>query len=429
MKAKMLKLAVFVLLFFISGVLVAQTNQLNPDDVRNYGAVCGSAGSYAANTQAVQAALQARGTAFIPPCALYVSNITLASGNKIYGEGAASNLIAAGTLTATGLLNCSGCNGFDVESLSITDTTSQRLNGLSGITCTSGCADVHIAGNIVQGNYGILLTDGNTVYVDKNVVTAYGDDSGSNIAGAGIAVQGTTTDGYGYNCGGAVGSFVHVTNNIVSGASTGTPAGIIYCQSNYGDVSNNTLNNPGYFGITVRGPNITQLSVAGNRVYNSIHEAIIVGEGATLVSVSNNVLLFGASSIDYGLTLDGSQGTVTQVHVNGNSFQSCSLTCIYLTDAVNFSFVTGNSVVNTNQSNTQSQAGVVTTGSGNQYNTISNNYISNTSARLGYIILELNGPSGMPSHNVYMDNSGFNMSTGTFSIGNASLNINNQLFK
>lgn len=429
MKALMLRMAVFILLVLVSGAIVAQTNQLSPDDVRNYGAVCGSASSYVSNTQAVQAALQAHGTAFIPPCAIYVGNLTLVSGNKIYGVGGASNLIATGTLTAAGLINCSGCNGFDVESLSITDSASQRLSGLNGITCTSGCSNVHVVNNSVQGNYGILITAGNSVYLDKNTITAYGDASGSNISGAGIAVQGTATDGYGYNCGGTLGTFVHVTNNIISGASTATPAGIIYCQSNYGDISNNTLSSPGYFGITVRGPNITQLSVSGNRVYNSIHEAIIVGEGATLINVSNNVLLFGASSVDYGLTLDGSQGTITQVHVSGNSLQSCSLTCIYLTDAVNFSFVTGNSIVNTNQSNTPGQAGIVTTGSSNQYNSVSNNYISNTSARLGYIVLELSGPSGMPSHNAYMDNSGFNMSTGTFSIGNASLNINNQLFR
>ncbi|MBB6247747.1 right-handed parallel beta-helix repeat-containing protein [Rhodanobacter sp. A1T4] len=425
MKHLSLKLACFVILLLQIGLVSAQTNSLSPDDIRNYGAICGSSSSYQVNTQAIESALQARGIAFIPPCAIYAGNTTLSSGNKIYGVGIASNLIAGDAVSATGLLNCIGCNGFDVESISITDTASQRTNGLSGITCTSGCSNVHIVNTTVQGNYGILITDGTSVYIDKNTVTAYGEDSGSNISGAGIAVQGTTADSHGYNCGGTPGNFVHVTNNTVSGASNGTPAGILYCQSNYGDITNNTLSSPGYFGITARGPNITQLTISGNHVYNSVHEAVIVGEGATLVSVNSNILLFGASSIDYGITLDGSEGTVTQVNVNGNTLQSCYNTCIALADTVTFSLVTGNSILNANQSNTAGEAGIALWGSGNQYNTISNNYISNTSARKGYIIQELNAQTGMPTHNVYMNNTGFNMSTGTFSIGSASLSNNN----
>jgi hypothetical protein len=308
--------------------------------------------------------------------------------------------------------------------------SAQRTAGVSGITCTGGCANVHITNNIIQGNYGVMISGATASFIEGNTITAYGENAGSNISGAGVAVQGTTTDTYGYNCGGSTGNLVHVKNNIIYGASNGTTAGIIFCNHNYGEIAGNSLNGPGYFGITARGPNVTSLTIQSNRVYNPVHEAIIVGEGANLVQVSGNSLLFGASSIDYGITVDGTQGVVTHVTVTGNILQACYNSCIVFASpssggGVQFSSIVGNAIVNANQHNLAGEAGINVYGGTTRYNTISGNSVTNTSVRAGYLIHEHGGGVGMPSHNVYMNNSGFNMSTGDYSIGVSSTSNNN----
>jgi hypothetical protein len=423
----MLKFVIAILSqFSLCGLTSAQVTGTQPSDIRNFGAVCGSSAAPATNAAAIGAALTALHEAFIPACNIYTSNVTLISNSRVHGDGLVSQLVAAGTTQPTGLLNCSTCTGLVIDHINISVPQPLRAAGVSGVSCTNACWNIHITGNTIQGNYGILLTGASNVFVESNVVWNYGDAAGGNISGAGIAVQGTALDAYGYNCGGHTGDTIFVTNNAISGAAAGTASGIMFCNTTHGGMADNTLNSPGYFGITVR--SVQHVTVSNNRVYGSVHEGIIVGEGSSLVQVSQNSLQFSAASVDYGLTIDGSQGQTTQVNVTGNALQGCHNSCITLADTVKFSEISGNSIIDMNQSGNSSQAGISAYGGGNQFNTVSGNYIAATNSRPGYLITETSDQTGAPSHNAYLNNAGFNTTSGTYSLGSTSINSGNQVF-
>lgn len=398
------------------------------DDIRNFGAVCNSSGSQVANNTAISNALSARGTAYIPECAIYVSNITLSSGQRLWGSGNNSNLIAFGSLSAAGLVNCTGCTGFDVDNVDISVNATQRAAGVSGITCTS-CNIVSIFNNVVQGNYGIAVAGSFNVSIQNNLITAYGEASSTNGSGDGIAVQGTALDGNGYNCGGTGSQNGIVSGNIIQGAASAsnppTPFGINICGASFIAVTGNRLLNPGYFGIVMRGSGATNNVVGHNVISNSVHEGIINVGAASNNVIEGNSITAGGSSIDYCLTLDGSQGTITAVAVKNNTLNNCYLSGIEIFDSVQFSSIVGNTIYNPNTSGTAAQSGIAVVGAGNSYNQIAANTITASSITTGWGILETTGGTGTPSHNVFMSNSTLNMSTGNFSIQGTSANNNN----
>ena len=400
------------------------------DDIRNYGAVCNSTSSQAANNTAIANALAAQGSAYIPACTIYVSNASLGSGQRIWGGGYSSNLVAYGTLSATGLINCAGCSGASVDHVNISVNGTQRTAGVSGITC-SGCANTSVTYNTVQGNYGIEVLGSVNSTVNFNNVTAYGEASGTNGSGSGIAIQGTALDSHGYPCGGTPSVNGTVIGNNVSGAvtpgSTGsapTPIGINICGANSIVVSQNVLNGPGYFGIALRGNNSFKNVVSANIVNLSVHEGIINAGGASFNVIDSNAISAGANSRDYCLTLDGTQGTVTMASVKNNNLYQCCLTGITVAHAVTQSSIVGNSIVNPNTCGSNAQAGIVVYGPEANFNQVSSNTIIAGSPTLGYGILEQTD-GGYPSGNVYMSNSEVSMTSGSFNLQSGSTGNNN----
>jgi hypothetical protein len=396
------------------------------NDVRNFGAVCDSPSAQAANNAAILSAIVSAGGAYIPACVIYISNVSLPNGAHVYGSGAASILAASGVVSGTGLLNCHGCNlGIGVRSLQIQTTPAQRAAGLSGVTCEN-CSNVSIIDNVISGNYGVALQATANSSVSQNTISGYGEAAGSNISGAGIAVIGTSLDGFGYNCGGASSSGVTISENVITNSAQGTSAGIIVCQSQYTKIVGNTLLTPGYFGIVEKG-NVTGTLASQNTIVNSVHEGIIFSGGTNFTAANDNLLQFGPLSIDYGITIDGSEGRVNQVEVGNNVLLGCYVSCIAVLGDTHFSLVSGNNIVNPNASSTPGEAGISVWGENVTTNMFVGNMVTSTFNHVGYIIHEFSA-GGQPSHNVYTGNSGNGMATGTFVIGAASQSSNNTVF-
>jgi hypothetical protein len=405
------------------------------DDIRNFGAVCNSSGSQSANNTAITTTLGQFGAAKIPDCTIYVSNITIASGERIYGDGAASILSASGTLSASGIIQCTSCSNISIDHLNIVTTSTQRAAGVSAITCLT-CSNVRVEDNTLQGNYGVLLAGSSNSRVISNIITNYGDGSGTNGSGDGIAIQGTAVDTNGYNCGGTASVQGMVSDNTVSTTtipgspgSAPTPFGINICGAGQITVKGNILNTPGYFGILLRGTNSVSNTVTGNSITNSTHESIIMAGGSSNTNITGNYIINGAASVDYCLTIDGSQGSMSAISVVGNTLVNCHLSGITALYSVTQSSFVGNSIVNPNTGGANAQAGIQTYGTNFQFNQFAANTITNNPPAAGYGINETtDGISGYPSNNVYMSNSSVGMTTAGFNIQSTSANNNNIIY-
>lgn len=406
-------------------------------DIRTYGAVCGGSGVPATNASAITQAISAAGAAFIPACTINVSPVTLSSGANVFGTGFASILNASGTLTKGGLLRCASCNGLTVTGITITTTAAQRTSpAVSGVVCTT-CTHVTIADNTIAGNYGIRCSNCTFVEVSGNTITGYGEASGSNADGNAISLDGPSNDADGYPCSGSNGTYASIHDNNITGAATGsvTPIGINVCTFNQASIANNKMLSPGYFGVSVRG-SVNLITITNNSISNSQHEAILVaGEvnssnNTVSVAVEGNTLTYGATSIDFGMTIDGTlSGNGTRHNnVDGNTLKNCFNSCIVLASGngastgVLYGRVSNNLIFNAVTNSVSAQAGIVVDGPHTQFNIIiGNSVVSASSKPSTWAILE----SGGASHNFFSNNAQTNMQGFSFTgSSNAVNNIN-----